>query len=62
MTPITTITTITTIATTTTTTTIKAWLSSQDQMEPITMVMGTSAHMAVQLMGDVELRMNARSE
>ena len=56
------ITTITTITTTTTTTTIKAWLSSQDQMEPITMVMGTSAHMAVQLMGDVELRMNARSE
>ena len=53
---------ITTITTTTTTTTIKAWLSSQDQMEPITMVMGTSAHMAVQLMGDVELRMNARSE
>ena len=47
---------------TTTTTTIKAWLLSQEQMEPITMDMVTSAHMAVQSMEDVELRMSARLE
>ena len=60
MTPITAPTITIAITTIITTTTIKAWLLSQDQTEPITMDMVTSAHMAVQSMEDAELRMSAR--